>query len=209
MYSQMDVSQLVEQCRDETIRSRTMASGLTGFCLELFRRAIVEGCQPAWEAAHAQYHRLMLSWARSSNNWCSPEDIVESALERFLKAVKPETFARFTSIRHLLAFLRGCVRSVYIDRARRDQREQKGWGMMAIDDPPPADREPSLLPRIYERLKDEQECAVVYQSFELGFKPQEIAARRPDMFSSAHEVSRIKERVISRLAQDPGLRSYL
>lgn len=219
MYLQMDVSQLTEQCRDETTRSRTMLPGPIGFCLELFRRAVVERCQPAWEAVYAQYHQLMLSWAWSCNTWCAPEDVVACALEKFLKAVGAERFVRFTSIKHLLAFLHHCVVSVRIDLWRQKKREDDARTWLGMDDPPQTDPPEQIAIEhvenlrksgyIYSRLKDDLERLVVQQSFELGLKPQEIAALHPTRFSSAHEVSRIKERVLSRLAQDPGLKLWL
>ena len=58
---------------------------------------------------------------------------------------------------------------------------------------------------IYGRLKDEEEKLVVYLSFELGLKPSQIAQRYPTLFSSAHQVSGVKEKIVLRLSKDPVL----
>ena len=58
-------------------------------------------------------------------------------------------------------------------------------------------------------LHDEKERLVVYGSFNLDLKPQEIFIKFQDMFSDVDEVYTIKQNVIARLRRDPDFRKFL
>lgn len=213
-YAQTSVAELSERCQEETINFRDKKPGPVGFCFELFRRAVVENCQKAWEAVYAQYRSQMLHWAGDSS--CDAEDLVHCAFEKFLNAVGPETFARFTGIAAVLAYLRRCVNSVRIDRWRQAEREQLALAALGVDDPPQANSPEQIAldcimdrqcaKHIYGRLRDEQERLVVYLNLELGLEPAEIVRRHPAEFSTARDVYRVRERVIRRLSRDSVLR---
>lgn len=213
-YAQASVSELVKRCQEETIRFLDEGLGPVGSCFELFRRAVVENCQAAWEAVYAQYQSQMLCWAGRSSE--DAEDVVHRAFEKFLKAVDSETFARFTGIGSVLSYLQRCVKSVHIDHRRKAERERLALAALRADNPPQAvSPEDAALEcvvnrecaeRIYSRLKDEQERLVVYLNLELGLKPKEIVRLRPAEFPTERDVYRVRERVVRRLSQDPILR---
>lgn len=209
-----DTKELAQRCREEANRSRTRESGPEGSCFELFRRAVVGKCQEAWQAVYAQYHGLVIYWIGKDAD--DAEDLVHCAFEKFWKATGQETFARFAGLASVLAYLRRCARSVHIDRWRRMKRECLALDELRENNPSSSNSsEPKILDDIVNqrcvkhingRLKDEQERLVVYLSFELDLKPSEIAQQYTAQFFSAHDVSRVKERVVRRLSQDPILR---
>jgi RNA polymerase sigma factor (sigma-70 family) len=213
--SQASIQYLAELCRQESKRSIAAGSDPAGACFELFRRAIVDGCQDAWQAVYAQYRRLVLYWVNGGAD--DREDLAQLALEKFIRAVTPEVFGRFNGIDKLLAFLKRCARSALIDKNRRTEREERALRMLGSYDPPhTVSSEQEALnrvhgeqcaERVYARLRDDLERRVIYLSFELDLKPSEIARRYPADFPTAHYVSRIKERVLRRLAQDPILQA--
>ena len=214
-YTRASVSELIKRCQEETIRFLSKKAGQVGSCFELFRRAVVENCPEAWDAVYDQYRSQMLRWIGDSS--CDAEDLVHKAFAKFLKAVKPKVFARFTGIGSVLSYLRRCVKSVLIDHWRKVKREQLALDALGVDDPPQANSpEDVALDRIvnrectehiYSRLKDEQERLVVYLNLELDLKPAEIVRLRPAEFPAPRDVYRVRERVIRRLSRDPILRS--
>ncbi len=216
-YSQASVAELAKRCQEETLNFRDKKPGPVGFCFELFRRAVVEDCQEAWEAVYVQYRRLMLCWVGDISP--DAEDLVHCAFEKFLNAMAPETFARFTGIATVLAYLRRCARSVRIDHERQAKREQLALVALGVDNPPLSNSpEPVALSRIvnrqfaeyiYARLKDEQERLVVYLNVELGLKPAEIVRLHLAEFPTPRDVYKVRERVIRRLSQDPILQDML
>ena len=62
---------------------------------------------------------------------------------------------------------------------------------------------------INSRLQDEKERAVIYGSFVLVLKPQEVYDHYQSRFSDIDEIYRVKQNVVSRLRRDPELRKFL
>ncbi|HNT73524.1 MAG TPA: hypothetical protein PKH77_00755 [Anaerolineae bacterium] len=205
---------LIERCQRETVQYRQPQPSLIGYCLELFRRAIVEGSQAAWQAVYEQYRGQMARWARADPD--KAEDIVQSALEKFVRRMTPDRFTRFTGVAHILAYLERCIRSVRIDRQRQEARESAACDYLQTDfrenDPVRIADErienTECARYIYSRLHDDQERAVVRLNLELDLKPAEIARLYPQLFPTTADVHRIRERVIRRLADDPVLQKY-
>jgi DNA-directed RNA polymerase specialized sigma subunit len=65
-----------------------------------------------------------------------------------------------------------------------------------------------LKAQIRSRLKDERERVVFELSYHYGLPPREIYERRPELFTDAKEVSRIKENLLKRLRRDKSLREW-
>ena len=199
----------------------TAASGLA-----LFRLALEEGDQGAWEAIVSRYRNLVLDWTRRSLRAPIPReheaDWVTRAFERFWLAVGPEG-SRFRDLPAALQYLKLCVRSVVMDdvRARRavdlepledlDERRITGCPGAARSAP---DVESVVFDRlgsrdlwqtILETLSGRDERLVIYLSFVQGMKPAEIATSRARDFASAADVYRIKRNAIERLRRAPRL----
>ena len=206
---------------DADTARRPTASGLA-----LFRLALEEGDQGAWEAIVSRYRNLVLDWTRRSLRAPIPreheEDWVTRAFERFWLAVGPEG-SRFRDLPAALQYLKLCVRSVVMDdvRARRavdlepledlDERRITGCPGAARSAPDVEsvvfDRMGSrdLWQTILETLSDPDERLVIYLSFVQGMKPAEIAASQPGAFGSTADVYRIKRNAIERLRRAPRL----
>jgi len=217
MHAQLSVSELAERCQKENANFQANKPGPMGFCFELFRRAVVEKSQEAWKAVYTLYRSRMLQWLSESS--CNAEDVVHGALEKFLNAVDPETFACFAGIGTVLAYLKRCVNSVRVDRQRKAARERLAFEAIRMNDPPLSssleqaafdsivNRECSEY--IYARLKDEQERLVVRLNLEQALKPAEIVLLHPGEFPTVRDVYRVRERVIRRLSQDPVLQNMV
>ena len=212
--SQASVQDLARWCRQEAERFRAMGAQSIGACLELFRRAIVECCQEAWQAIYVQYKRQVLGWIGGSAD--DREDLLHIALEKFRQNVTADTFDRYDGIDKLLAYLKRCARSAPIDASRRAASEKRALALWGSHDLCAGSPEPKVLDRIQSqqfaefvraRLNDDLEKRVIYLSFEQDLKPAEIARCYPADFASSRAVSRIKERVLLRLAHDPVLKA--
>ncbi|MEJ5312354.1 MAG: hypothetical protein WHX52_21525 [Anaerolineae bacterium] len=205
---------LIERCHQETTLYRHQQSSPLGYCWELFRRAIVEGSQDAWQAIDEQYREQLRRWVRAGPE--AVEDVIQSALEKFIKSVTPERFVRFTGLECILAYLKRCVRAVAIDYWRQKERENVALQNLGDNwkiDSPMLNADVRLevaecVAYIYGRLHDEQERAVVRLNLELGYKPAEIAQLCPLLFPTVADVHRIRERVLRRLADDPVIQSW-
>jgi DNA-directed RNA polymerase specialized sigma24 family protein len=225
----MTVEDLAQRCAQETNLYFKKLEHDTKFCFELFRRAILERSNSAWEAIRAQYTALIAKWV---NRWADrhpefplasqeQEDFIEDAFIRFWHSFTPEKFGRSQGLEAILEYLKMCVFSSTSDTWRKmgreqfdqsldvdDEREERG---PAEDGPTPEEavQNDELWQFIKIRLKDDKEYAVVYASFHLGLSPRQIIAEYPKVFRGINEVYQCKANVWARLARDPDLRKLL
>jgi DNA-directed RNA polymerase specialized sigma24 family protein len=216
-FAQSSVEKLANLCCDEQRDFKSGCPGPVGACFELFRRAIVEQSETAWAAILEQFGAQMVTWAGSG--YTPAEDVTQQAMEKFLRTLTPERFAKFTGVQGPLGYLKRCVKSVRIDQQRKQIHEEQtlqrlgreGSAVTEIEsstaDVLQQTAQQSLIAYIRTRLKDSQECYVLELNVVLGLKSAEVAAACPEVFTSVREVYRAKERVIRRLSQDPMLRA--
>ena len=220
---QLSLPALVRRCATESDHFYHNRSYDARFAHELFRRALVEHDEIAWEHVYSHYSPLVESWVRRSGAFVgsgeSSEFFVGAAFTKFWRAVSPERFATFATLAALLAYLQLCTSSVVIDSVRA-----QSWAEMVADDSLPTDQAPrgsvddEAIDRVSSaefwryigaQLHCDAERAVVLGSFVLGMKPSEICNQRPDLFAGVGDVYNIKRNVLSRLSRNPELRRHL
>ena len=195
------------------------------YCFELFRRAIAERDQRAWELIYAQYCSLVVGWVKRHSAFLDsgeePQYFVNRAFEKMWSALTPVKFGRFVHLRSLLRYLQMCVHSAILDQVRLAEQSVvdvqpevlaagRTTGTPIVED--------LALARLYRqefwqeingRLCDEQERRVVYGSFVLALKSRDLYAQFQDTFRDVREVYRVKERVLDRLRRDAELEDLL
>ncbi len=213
----MPLSTLVSACQEDTRRFFRRESVQADSCFELFRRAIGERSQPAWEAIYAQYRGIVLSWVQQHPAFPTTRDDAEywlnRAFERLWSALPPERFSSFAELTALLRYLKMCVHSVLTDEQRRQARVQlEALSEETVEALEPADTEHGVIGDMAGRdlwnaisaeLHDEAEHLVAHLCFVLDLKPQEIQRRRPDRFATVADVYRVKRNLIERLRRNP------
>lgn len=193
------------------------------YCFELFRRAIREQDQSAWELICLQYQALVAGWVRQHSKFeAAGEEIqyfVNGAFGKIAVSLTPEKFGGFSDIGSLLSYLKMCVHSVIMDYIRLAEQERfaplEDASEKGSSDPSPEEQatdqseQQSLWDLVNSRLQDEQERAVIYGSFVLALKPQEVYDLYRNRFSDVDEIYRVKQNIISRLRRDPEFRNFL
>jgi RNA polymerase sigma factor (sigma-70 family) len=212
----LTIDELATQCREESGRPGREPAGGFSSCWELFRRAVVENDQQAWQALYAQYRRLVGKWAAGAD--LELDDLVTEAFARFWQGVRNHDFAvRFPTIKAVMSYLKRCARALAIDAARRQEYQQLVWEALVqeadeADDPP----DDVALERVFSQelrdylhgqMRDEQEHAV-FKAYCRGLKPREIAEQHPDLFANVGQIYRVRERIVSRLAADPMVQKW-
>lgn len=191
------------------------------YCFELFRRAIVERVERAWELVYVQYRPLVLSWVeRHAAFPTSSEEaqyFVNRAFEKMWVALTPDKFDRFPNLKSLLRYLQMCVHSVILDLSRVTERptvdievevlaaESKVEGSIVENLALDLVRRQEFWHEVNARLHGEKEQRVVYGTFILGLKPRELCVQFRDTFRDIAEVYRVKENVLDRLRRDSEL----
>lgn len=221
----LTLSELTDHCAQETERFFQGQSYDPQFCFELFRRAILEHDQLAWEAIHVQYYSLVTGWVNKHRGFeTSGEEaqyFVNRAFEKIWAALTPDRFGRFSDLRALLGYLKMCVNSVIVDHTR--SLVQANLYIAAEESTIEARAhspalEDGALDRLYRqtlwesmdtRLHDEKERLVVYGSFILGLKPRELYDRFQNTFSGVDEVYHVKQNILARLRRDADFQRLL
>jgi hypothetical protein len=216
------LTELAHKCAQAMARFRLRLSHDSHSCYELFRLALAEGNQQAWQAIYSQYHRLVQSWLGSPPG--DPEELVNQVFTRFWRYVTPEKFANFPTLDHLLKYLKLCSSGVAIDADRAEVRQQvyrentRTWENNANYNETDRSIDERVVQKINAEelfalasqcLKSSDERIVFFASFEANMKPRMIAEKWSQTFESAQEVSRVKERLLRRLRRDETLLEFL
>ena len=217
---------LITACCEETAKFRRAEPYRDEVCHELLRRALCLRDEQAWEAIVTIYRGMVLAWIRQHPAHVAAdeeEDRLNSAFERFWRAVGPDRFPLFTSTASLIRYFKTCVHSVLLDEVRREHGAQ----LESLDELASAGHEPifragspevlvvdqlsahELWSTISEELTDDSERLATYLSFEFGMKPSELHERYPDRYPTVADVYRVKRNVLDRLRRSPKIRTLV
>jgi len=221
----LGISDLARNCAEETQLFFQHRDHDTRYCFELFRRAIHENDQHAWEIIFSQYQSLVTGWVKQHQGFeTSGEEaqfFVADAFAKISSILKPEKLDQFSDLRALLRYLKMCVHSVITDYNRRVDRSNLDISIEDIqyeieaDNPAP---ETVVLERfdnktvwtqLNERLNDEKERLVIHGIFVLALKPRELCDQYKNVLPNVEEVYRIKQNVMARLRRDKEFRKFL
>lgn len=182
------------------------------YCLELLRRATVQGDGPAWECLQQIFSDLIRGWLRrhprreEAYRLDSEENYVAQTIERFWRATTLNQKLEFSTIAAALRYLRASLNGAILDTIRACIRHRE------VTLPEPGfSGEPFVEDEVdggelWEILKGmlhgEREQYLAYLLFHCGLKPREIAHHRPDVFNDVHEVYRLRRNIIERLQRN-------
>lgn len=219
----MGLGDLADWCAHQTELYFQHQSYDPSYCFELFRRAIRERDQPAWERICLQYQALVAGWVRQHSRFeTSGEDVqyfVNGAFAKIAVSLTSEKFGGFSDIGALLRYLKLCVHSVIMDYSRLIEQDHftdlEDASEEGSPEPSPEQQtmdrseQQALWSLLESRLQDEKERAVIQGSFVLALKPQELFDHYPKLFTDIDEIYRVKQNVIARLRRDPEFRRFL
>jgi RNA polymerase sigma factor (sigma-70 family) len=216
-FQQMDLKEITYRCAQEMKQFFQQLAHDDSFCFELFRRALMEGDQQAWDRVYSQFSPLVINWIKRHPAFESVgEDLqylVNRAFERMWHALRPEKFNQFSNLQVLLSYLKACVGSSILLLIRDDKPasielpEEWGGNTKSPEKVFQTEDERELFwTAIGARLRDEKERIVVEHSFVFDLKPREIYQFYPDKFQNVQEVYRIKQNCLERLGRDPFIR---
>jgi hypothetical protein len=216
------LSEVARRCHEETERFFQRLVHDTKFCYELFRRALAQRDDDAFELLMANYRGLVTSWVRRhpkfSQTGEAPDLFANTAFERLWIAIPPARFMRFTDLRALLKYLQICVHSSVADHMRGIEPTLS----LEPDNPDaplrePASPEPALSgaekaevwAAVLAEMRTQKERVVLQCCFALRMKPSEAYEEYPSIFASVQDVYRTKQNVIERLRRNEALRKFL
>src|SRR5579884_1313522 len=102
------VLELASHCAEETSKFLRQRAFDERFCMELFRRAIIQRDDASWAAIYQQYASLVLTWVTQHQNASlllnqeGGASLVNAAFAKFSQALTPEKMSKFDSLAALL-----------------------------------------------------------------------------------------------------------
>lgn len=218
----LDLPELARRCEQETKRYFNTHENDPRYCFELFRRAIQDGDDAAWEYIYLCYSREVASWVIKKGFESTGESVeyfVNGAFAKFSTAMTKERFQGFSELEPLLGYFKTCVFSLIVDHLRLA-------GPIIIDgknDPPdevskaasPEEQvmeqlgKQELWEKVNQQLKNEKERVVIQGLFVFGLKPRELYKQVPTFFADVGEIYEILQNVIARFRRNPDFRKFL
>jgi DNA-directed RNA polymerase specialized sigma24 family protein len=225
LYS-LSLSGIQHRCAEESDRFFQKRNYDPRFCFEIFRRAVLDHDQRAWELVHRQYYSLVMSWVQRHSLLMAldeePDYFANRAFEKMWVALSPQKFNQFPDLKSILRYLQMCVHSVIVDYARSSEQaillEDSQREPLVLRDQAQSDLEEKVFTRrqaaelwqwINDRLKDDKERAVIYASFVLDMKPAELLKSYSHLFRDVREIYTTKENVLARLRRDGNLKELV
>ena len=204
----MRLSALADRCMSEINNFRRGEASSDQYCLEIFRRAMLEHDDAAWTLLVDRFKEFLLAAFRrhpkseAASHLDSPENYVARAFARFWNAVHNQQ-VMFTSLGAALRYLRVCLDSTILDMLRANARAREvplpepGFaGEPAVVDP---DEESELWEVIRTMLPTERERRLAFLLYQCNLKPREIVRLRPQEFSNVNEIYRLRRNIVDRL----------
>ena len=212
------IANIIDNCRQEALRLISEV----GHCFELFRRALGEGNEPAWEALVAQYRGLVISWVRKfslqSLSAADEDDLLQESFNNFwltLHKMGATIAENFPHVGALLKYLSQCARTAVLahqrkvishlrleERLKQEAELQSNLGVDEMANEEHEEQRPAVEQWLEHRLSDPQEKMLIYLSFDLGLTPSQIVNLHETDFPDKKTVYRVKERVLKRMKRD-------
>lgn len=226
---ELSIASLAVQCQQETSKYYRTNMSDDRFCFELFRRALGERIEEAWEYIFLQYMPLVRGWVGKNPQFRltgeEREFFVNRAFEQFWRAVHGEKFREkfgdIGDLKEVLAYLKMCSWTAVGEHATRRVRTEEvadsdlseGERVTVSDtsqnpDRMVADAEEAagIWQLVMDICKSEEERVVARCAFVYGMKPQAIYDEHRELFDSVQVVYRVKENLVARLRRDEGLK---
>jgi DNA-directed RNA polymerase specialized sigma24 family protein len=211
-FRSMSLSVLSDRCMSEITNYGRGDASNDKYCLEIFRRAMIEGDNAAWEFLIERFHDYMLSifhrhgQREAASRLDSPENYVARAFERFWMSTVHHQQLEFTTLAAALSYLRNCLNGAILDTLRAYSRSKEvAWPEpgfaepLAFEDP---DEGQELWHIIQSLLVNERERRVAFLLFHCNLKPREIVRHCTQEFSDVQEIYRLRRNIIERLLRD-------
>lgn len=182
------------------------------YCLEIFRRAILESKEQAWLTLHQRFGDTIRIWVRRHPS-CdlalvsdTEENYVAQTFSRFWFAVHNQQL-EFPTLYAALSYLHATLNGVIVDRLR-SQRNGSEVPLPEADAPDePATsaefgEESTIWATLQTLIQDQREQRLLSLLYYSGLKPRQVVEHCPEEFPDIKEVYRLNHNILERLRRN-------
>ena len=181
------------------------------YSLEIFRRAMIDRDDLAWDLMQRCFSPFVRSWLRNhpkrdiAMRFESEENYVAETFKRFWLATRHNPALEFRTLAAALQYLKASLNGAIIDTLRAYSRQKESplpepGGLypeeVAKNN---ADEGLELWEIIKGLLPGRRELRLAFLLFHDGLKPREIVRYCPQEFSNVQEVYRLQRNIMDRL----------
>lgn len=209
----MSLTALTDRCISEVNNYSRGEPSSDQYCLELFRRAMLQQDQSAWELLQKRFSPVVRGWMRRHSRrevalrLDSEENYVAQAFDRFWQATAHNQQLEFNTLAAALSYLRASLNGAIMDTLRMYSRPKEAPlldpghpGELVADEP--EDDGSELWEILHSLLPHEREQRLAYLLFHCGLKPREIVRYCSQEFSEVREVYRLRRNILERLVRN-------
>ena len=169
--------------------------------------AVVTACGHCWQVLVERFDQQVRAWCRwFSYDVVDSDDLSIDTWMRFWRSFTPEKLDQAHNLASVLDYLKRCAASALVDAIRRARGGECCVSMEQVSerDEPLFNGDCTLEAQelwqdLCGRLASEQELTVARLQFRDGYRPAEVACRRPDLFADVSEVYIVGRNIRSRL----------
>jgi hypothetical protein len=209
----MSLTDLAQRCTSEMNKYRRREPSDDQYCLEIFRRAVVQRENDAWAVLQRQFSENVRLWfgrhpsRQAALRLDGEQSYIDDALRRFWQAVSEQKLA-FHTLASVLSYLHLCLNCAIMDALRAYSRPKEepipDYGQSDIDGPSVEEsyQESELWEIIEALLPGEKERRMAFLHFHCNLKPREIIRYCPGEFSCEDEIYRLKRNIMERILRN-------
>jgi hypothetical protein len=208
----MNISVLADQCTSEISKYRHGEPYHDRYCLELFRRALVQCDSLAWEVVQHVFNETMIGWMRShplreaACRFESEENYVARAFTHFRKATVGNQKVDFQTLAAAMKYLRVSLNAALLDTLRTCSWPKR-MPLSEPDEPgKPLVENRDAARVVWEVIRNllpsEREQRLAYLLFHCGLRPRAIVRLYPQEFSEVGEIHRLQRNIFERLLRN-------
>jgi hypothetical protein len=209
---QMDLASLAARCGEEMTRQRRKEAFDDQYCLEIFRRAMLQRIDLAWATLQQRFGETVRIWLRSHPS-CdlalrhdTEENYISLTFSRFWFAVRDQQL-EFPTLYAALSYLHATLNGVVIDmlRSRLGAKEVPLPEADSPDEPASSEEHNAELPlweSLQELIQDAREQRLMNLLYYCGLKPRQIVERCPQEFQDIKEIYRLNHNILDRLRRN-------
>src|ERR1700730_12408558 len=212
---QMNLTALADLSVDECEQHWWNGPANHGYCLELFRRALIDQTDEAWSLLQQCLSQTICRWIHTHPYKDvvllrdSEENYIAQTFSRFWYAVHDQHIA-FATLPAALSYLHATLNGIIMDTFRSQLRlrarevplpETDGAIEPAAEDADSIDDQ-HVWDGICSLLPDERERRLAYLLYYCGLKPREIVLRCPKEFDDVKDIYRLNHNIVERLRRN-------
>ncbi len=211
----LSLSQVIQNCEEQTSNFIHKRVSDTRYCFELFRRALSERNSDAIRAVYEIYRTLLEKWAFQHPLLDQTNETAEYfgliAFRSFQFAIRPEKLSKFDDLRQILAYLAACVDTSikqYVRRFPRDElfKPEQDFGYTVNFEETIGYEK--LWEYVCKVLEDEDSILLAHCIYVQQMKPREIVNQYKNIWPDTEAIRVHGQKIKRKLHNDVKLRGW-